>query len=143
MTMNLRGIRNLSTGIGAAYPDLLVVNVGDVVEVEWSVEYRGPAVNTNIWTAFGEGGATFNEHWNSNTPQSFGPDIDFAGYTFTTQVLIDSNIPGVFDLYAKIMGPGFSDVFAPGPDDFYNNILEVRGASEFQNFDVVSYIVTD
>ncbi len=115
---------------------------GDTVKVTATVDYRGPALDENFYTAMGNKSLVgFDEIWASGSwPVHFGPDSTWKTYTMTaniaiTQVGLFPWTPGWFDLYVKIgtglvprkMGPTLLDV------------IEVLLRSDFQNFNITSY----
>ncbi|GAI49029.1 unnamed protein product, partial [marine sediment metagenome] len=125
--------------VGIAVPagQKLTVMVGDVVRVLLQAEYRGPALAGEIHVSYGRQDTWFNEDGNkqNDIPADFPESFDWILCGFACDILIGGPPGANYDLYAKIMG-------VPGPDiesPIYLNVLDVRGAPEFQNFEITEY----
>lgn len=126
-----------SFGIAALPGEKLTVMVGDTVRVHLSVDYRGPAIDGEVWAAIGRQNLGFAEDFvpDAAVPIHFDQSFDWITYPIVVDIPIWDR-PGVnYDMYAKIMG-------VPGPDIFTDillNIIDVIGIAEFQNFTIDSY----
>ncbi len=137
--LKINSIESLLQGIGvAALPgEKLTVMVGDIVRVYLGFEYRGPAIDGVIHVTYGRQDTWFNEDGNKQSDTSFHLDqsIDFKPYEMAFYVPIGGTPGTDYDLYAKIVGVPGPDIFSPT----LLNVLDVLGAAEFRNFEIVSY----
>lgn len=139
--LKINSIESLLQGIGvAALPgEKLTVMVGDTVIVYVGVEYRGPAIDGAIWVSYGRQDTWFNEDGSKQTlipvAVHFDQSMDWVPYEIACVVPIGGTPGTDYDLYAKIMGVPGPDIFSPS----LLNVLDVLGAAEFRNFEIVSY----
>jgi len=138
-TLTITSFERLVQGIAVAVPagQKLEVMVGDTVRVYMGVDYRGPAIDGEIHVTYGYQNAWFNEDGakQEDIPVHFDTSMDWQPYEITCDVYIGGNPGYNFDLYAKIMGVPGPDIFSPT----LMNVLDVLGAAEFRNFEIVSY----
>ena len=134
----LNGI-GLGAGISVNAGDVLTVMGGKTVRVLAQIEYRGPAGFATLYAAIGNRGLiSFDEIWAGQAaPVDVGPDIDWTVYALAVDIVTDTGKSGLYDIYAKI-----TETSAPGmPEE--TDVIQVVGASEFQNLAINSYIVID
>ncbi len=139
MVLHIDSIESLLQGIGveALAGEKLTVMVGDTVRVRLGVDYRGPALDGSIHITWGHQNLWFNEDGNKQDdfPVHFNQSFDWVPYSFACDVLIGGDYGAGYDMYAKIEGVPGPDIFAPT----LLNVLDVLGAAEFRNFEIVSY----
>jgi hypothetical protein len=131
----LRGV-NLDglDGVGVAPPGILEIMKGDTVRMSVSFKYRGPAQNVTLRCSIGTRIAgVFNEscYGLKTIPLSKSPDfLDYANYAD----IITTMNPGTgYDIEAKISE--YTSATLVG----YDNVINVIGAAEFQNFTITDY----
>ena len=137
MGLRINTIESLLQGIAVNAGQKLTVMVGDTVRVHMAVDYRGPAINGEIHVSYGSQNAWFNEDGNKqkDVPVNFDQSMDWEPYEIACDVYIGGNPGENYDLYAKIMGVPGPDILSP----VLQNVLDVLGAAEFQNFEITGY----
>jgi len=135
--LRINSIESLLQGISVPAGEKLEVMVGDVVRVHLGVDYRGPAINGVVHVSYGSQDTWFNEDGNKQNDVNVSVDqsMDWQAYEITCDVPIGGSTGSGYDLYAKIMGVPGPDIFSPT----LLNVLDVLGAAEFRNFEIVEY----
>lgn len=132
------GIEQLLRGIsiGVLPGEKLTVSIGDTVRVRATIDYKGPALSDTFYGAIGNRTwYGFDEIIKGSVPVSFSQSFDWQSYELTVDIPVTAAIsPGTnYDLYVKLVG--HLEAGLPEVDD----VIDVIGAVEFQNFEIVSY----
>jgi len=134
--LQVQSIESLLSGIAAVPGEKIQVWVGDKVRVKASLSYRGAALSDYFYGAIGNKRVgVFDEILNAQVAISFPQCSNWTAFQLTVGIPITSAIsPGTdYDLYVKIKG--HTEAGLPEVD----NCIDVIGAPEFQNFQIVSY----
>jgi len=120
----------------AAPGEKIQVTWGDKVRVKATIQYRGAALDDYFYAAIGNKRLfVFDEILNAQTAIHFAQSQNFVTYNLQVDIPITTAISAGtdYDLYCKIRGhleAGLPEV---------DNCIDVVGAPEFQNFQIVSY----
>lgn len=125
-----------SLGVAALPGEKLQVEVGDVVRVRATVDYKGPAISDTFYGAIGNRRwIVFDEIIHGSAPVSFYQSYDWTTYELVVDIPVTAAIsPGTdYDLYVKLVGhleAGLPEV---------DNVIDVLGVVEFRNLTIASY----
>jgi hypothetical protein len=123
-------------GIAAVPGQKIQVKVGDKVRVNATLSYRGSALSDYFYGAIGTRGTFgFDEILYAQVAINFPQCADWTQFQLTVDIPITSAIsPGTnYDLFVKIKG--HTEAGLPEVD----NCIDVLAASEFKDFQIVSY----
>lgn len=121
-------------GLGVAPPGILEIIKGDTVRMSVSFQYRGPAQVVTLRCSIGTRIAgIFNESCYGLKSISLSKSYDFQNYTAYADILTTMNPSEGYDIEAKISEYTSATLVK------YDNVINVIGAAEFQNFAITDY----
>jgi len=121
--------------LGVAPPGKLSIMQGETVRMTVAFSYRGKAITCTLRCSIGTRIAgVFNESVYATKATSIPPSVDFLTYTAFADISTAPLSPGTdYDIEAKI------SEYAGQTLVKIDNVIDVIGAPEFQNFRITDY----
>jgi len=112
----------------------LTISQGDIVRINVGFNYRGPAISCTLRCSIGQRRlGVFDEIAYRQTIITLPESFDFLAYTAFADVDTSSIEPGTnYDMEAKIQE-------YPETLVGIDNVIDIRGAAEFQGFAITGY----
>lgn len=124
----------VNDGLGVAPSTKLTIMKGDTVRMTVAFSYRGPAINVTLRCSIGTRIAgVFNESCYATKSLSLSRSTDFAAYSAFADIVTTMNPGSDYDIEAKIQEYTSATLVK------YDNVIDVIGAAEFQNFQITDY----
>lgn len=123
--------------IGVAPPGVLTITQGQTVRMSVSFRYRGPAKSVSLRCSIGTRVAgIFYESVYATKAITLSSSVDFVNYTAYADIPTSGLSPSVgYDIEAKI------SEYAAATLVKIDNVIDVIGAAEFQNFAITDYSI--